>query len=353
MRTIELHGSYVEMGEQYGEAVRHDLAVLAEARFGIIMTEVQRLAPKMTKVEVVAVLHSLSDAVFAQLPTVGEELLAISRSSKVSLPLLIAAGGYTDAVDAVLCTRTTPGSATADECTTIVLGRSEPTGAIVAGSWDSHASAERFLTLVKRKPRNAPECIALTTVGWPVQQGVNEAGIAFATNNMVPNRAGVGVVYIAALAAIASCTSLEEVDALFREMRFSSGHYYPICNSTGAIRGYETNHSCFRDLASGLPFLAHTNHYLCPIMAEDSIEPSSSSLHRLQRVEDLWLNSNRDVGAIWSLLSDHSGNSDAICRHGYAREKRSCAGFVLHAKSRAIEFRAGPPCQGKTQYLKL
>ena len=50
---------------------------------------------------------------------------------------------------------------------------------------------------------------------------------------------------------------------------------------------------------------------------------------------------------LWSILADHDGDMNAICLHGEKEEPRSCTAYIIHSRSKSIEFSDGPPCAGK------
>jgi len=350
MFSLELRGTFAQMGEQHGEAVKEALIELAEARTSLIFDKLGRLKAQMSHEDFERLTNQLADEIRLHLPQIGEEMDGVARGAGISPGKVLVAGGYTDVQDIVLNCRCHE----VDGCTTLIVRGSPQKGAIIGGTWDTHGSAQESLAVVRRKPKNAPACIALTSVGWPAQQGVNEEGIIFATNNLVPTVARIGVVYIAIVGEISRTRSLSQIDKRIEGIKLASGHYYLMGDEKGNIIALETTaNSGIVDIVGGRDVVFHTNHYLAPELMQVSTPPTSTSLHRLARIQSLIEELGTSEEAIWCAVSDHEGGEDCICRHGVGDKPRSCAAYIVDSDERRISFTIGPACSKDIEEIRL
>ena len=269
---------------------------------------------------------------------------------------LIVAGGYTDVLGGLIAPRPQYRTGTC-ECTVVAISGARGSGAVIAGTWDSHASASPALVLLRRQPTSGFSTLTLTTAGWPAQQGVTSAGLAFATNNLRPRHGGPGIVYIGALAHLLSVGSIDAARDIFLRLQYCSGHFYPIGDHHGRLLLLETSNGAKAELACDRCVVAHTNHYLATELQDDNPrdEDTGNSVSRLQRVQTLIADTSPGTlrQRMWTILSDHGGAGPSICRHGEGHETRSCAAFVIDARRRSVEFTDGPACCGPRRIALL
>jgi isopenicillin-N N-acyltransferase like protein len=351
MREITVCGSLSEMGEQHGEAAADLVAELFATRFELLTRQMAAAFPERPgssiERQITGWTTDLFRQIVAQLPDVAAEVTGVSRGSGLEPWKLVVAGGYTDVLGGLVSPRH---QQAACECTVVAMRAAHGGGAVIAGTWDSHASAAPALVLLRRQPASGPSTLALTTAGWSAQQGVNSAGLAFATTNLRPRHGGPGVPYIGALAQLANSTSLAEARRLLLGLGYCSGHYYPVGDEHGQLLLLETSNDDKAELMTGSDVVAHSNHYLAPDWQDENPgdEPGTNSVERLQRAETLigGLPAESLQQRLWTILSDHGAAGSGVCRHGEGHETRSCAAFMIDAGRRSIEFTDGPACRG-------
>jgi isopenicillin-N N-acyltransferase-like protein len=351
MRAIAVSGSLSQMGQQHGEAAADLVSELFATRFELLARQLSAALPEKPASELARLIESWTTVLFsemaAHLPDVAAEVTGVARGSGLEPWQLIVAGGYTDVVGGLVSPRR---QQVASECTVVAMSGVRGGGSVIAGTWDSHASASPALVLLRRQPASGPSSLALTTAGWPAQQGVTSAGLAFATTNLRPRRGGRGIAYIGALAQLLSMPSIAEARTLLLRLGYCSGHYYPVGDEHGRLLLLETSNDDRAELASGNGLVPHTNHYLAPALESENPhdEQTANSVERLRRVRALTAGSSAEAvrQRLWTILSDHGTTGAGICRHGQGDETRSCAAFVIDARRRSIEFTDGPACGG-------
>jgi Acyl-coenzyme A:6-aminopenicillanic acid acyl-transferase len=350
MREITVSGSLCEMGEQHGEAAADLIADLFATRFELLVHQMAAAVPAGAASDAARQVESWTRALVGEivthLPDVATELTAVARASSLQPWKLIVAGGYTDVLGGLVTPRH---QRHASECTIVAMRGIRGGGTIIAGTWDSHASASPALVLLRRQPASGISTLALTTAGWPAQQGVTSAGLAFATTNLRPRRGGPGVVYIGALAQLLSARSLDDAREVLLGLPYCSGHSYPVGDRHGRLLLVETSNEAKAELMCDRDVLAHTNHYLAPGLEGENPrdEHLPNSVGRLRRVEAMTASSSAESvrQRMWTILRDHGrAGSAGVCRHGEGHETRSCAAFVIDAARRSIEFTDGPAC---------
>lgn len=106
--------------------------------------------------------------------------------------------------------------------------------------------------------------------------------------------------------------------------------------------------------------LVHTNHFLDPEglgVAEPMSPYRAGSIHRLERLGALLrAEPDVDVTALQTILRDHDGRPNSVCRH--ADPSRDAAyetvtSAILDLDRRALWLTEGPPCQAEYQHVEL
>jgi len=248
VETLTVTGAFSTMGHAHGEACRREIRALLADRTEILLRESRDLRP--TRLE--AICRTIWGYLAARYSNLTEELTATAEAADIAPWQLIVAGAYTDLLN--VCQGT--GSAYG-ECT---LGLSV-SPRFIAGTWDSHPSAEEALLLLHRRPDVGPATLALTTAGWPAQQGVNSDGLAFAIANLTPRHVRVeGLPYIAANALLAASRSPDEFVRLAERENFCSGHSYIFIGLEGPARVVQTTGAGV-DVETVTSFATIANHY--------------------------------------------------------------------------------------------
>ena len=348
LKLYSFSGSPRAMGEQHGEELRTIIHDLAEERIDIILTTYARVT--------LAVLESVGmecvSEMLNQVPEVHEEVLGIADAAGIPLWKLQVAGGYSDIEHRAAVLAGVKDIERPCECTLIPV-RLNNGDVLLAGTWDSHATAVTALVIVKRHPHQGPETLALTTAGWPMQQGVNSNGVGFAIANLVPRTSCPGITYIAALPKIAAHINAERASLTTTKLRLCSGRYFALCDETGDFFGIESDGFHYLVVTELHP---HTNHYifhkakdwearheLMPI----SEERRKSAEARVGMLEHI------DATSLLTVLSYNDGTSSSIYQNGEGRDTRTGACFVIEPAQRMLHYAVGQPEEGVSHCLSL
>jgi Acyl-coenzyme A:6-aminopenicillanic acid acyl-transferase len=334
LTRLLLEGSHEAMGAAHGESLRSQIRELADEGLEII-----RSSNDITSAEVRRTAEEVEREIERQVPRVYAETVSTARAAGIDYWRLIVAGGYSDIED-----RAAPnndGSREARSNCTLIPWRVAGGQLLLAGTWDSHATAEPSLVLIERRPAEGPLSLALSTAGWPMQQGVTSEGLGFAIANLVAKRTRPGLSYIAALPAITARTDLEQATRYERSLVICSARFYAFADESGGYIGIETDGEA--RWTSDLPDV-HTNHFVYGDATTAEGRDTTASERRLQRARlEVRAAMPVDATSLFRVLEINDGTEESISRRAQGRETRSCAGFVLDPVERSILATAGPP----------
>jgi isopenicillin-N N-acyltransferase like protein len=349
--TVPVHrfsGSSRAMGVQHGEELRDAISRLAAERIDIILSS--RECPGITLLREVC--EEVALEVRAQVPEVHDEAMGVADAANIKLWELIVAGGYSDVEHRVGQVTGAEGIHVASECT-LVPARNASGRVLLAGTWDSHATAIPALVVIERHPESGPGTLALTTAGWPAQQGLNSRGLGFAIANMVPLRSERGIPYIAAIPRIAREKSARQGAVAARKLRLCSGRYYALCDESGGFVGLESDG---RHYVARRELHTHTNHYVF----EKAVNWEGRREHGLvserrrcsaeRRLREM---PSVDAEGLFSLLRFQDGTPESILQVGEGRETRTGVCFVIDPARRLLWYAGGSPQDDGAQCLHL
>ena len=243
-------GTHDQIGRQVGEEFRRKINNLLRLRRDILLGSVEGISLD----DVERVCRVSVNSVKRYTPTVYTEINAVAEAANISVGEMMIAGGYTDLID-VLGKVTHPLDG---ECT--VISRTDDRA--IFGTWDSHVTAKDSLILLERHLSCGLKTLALSTAGWPAQQGINNCGIAFAITNLTPKTSNPsGLNYIAANAYIADCRNIFQFLHFAKHTPFQSGHSFILSDSKGNGFVVETSASGISKRKT-ISCDCQTNHYI-------------------------------------------------------------------------------------------
>lgn len=263
---------------------------------------------------------------------VASEIAAAANGSGLQPWQMIVAGGYTDLMDLLV----RDFQQDCHECTIAI----NPEYGYLAGTWDSHLSASSALVLLERHPKDSPSTLALTTAGWPCQQGVNSSGLAFAITNLTPRQADTnGLIYIAANAALGSSYSIEDIVTRFENTKFCSGHSYIVLDANGKAVIIETTAKDVR-IEHIHRLSTKANHYKD---GEGSIDDNCNYFYlecSVKRELEL-LNNISNVSNAAGFQSCLE-KSLYVNRMDISQPTITCASYFINPKTKTLWFSKGP-----------
>jgi len=365
IRTVELAGPPAKMGEAFGEQFRDEIRAFTEIRTDRLARFVREFDPTRTvsreqileATRLVVTPHSTYD------PHIWDEFCGIARAAELTLEELLICNGLTDLRDFVLCRDTDAGRPTDEhlgECSAFLVPAERAAGRPIVGqTWDMHPDALDYIVMVRRRPPDAPETLALTTVGCLCLIGMNSEGVSVGNTNLIPIDARPGVNYLFTITRALKCASAEEAAEAIEITPRLSGHNYVVADARTAVN-VEASATRTRRTVVEQDVFCHTNHYLDPELRR--IELPAQDLRNSQwRQERLTANFRSLSGAIdmddcWAQLSDATRGHGAVCnedREGVYAPFSTVATVVQQPGAGTLYVCAGGARLGRKQVLGL
>jgi hypothetical protein len=202
---------------------------------------------------------------------------------------------------------------------------------------------------------------AVFTIGngmW-ISCGWNSAGISMTGNELAPLDERIGIPREIQFRSMLRMPSVDmAVDEALRGDR-ASNYNHVLVSADGTVvdvEGSATDAELVRPDERG--HLVHTNHYVCERMEryEGDLEYRPNSAARLDRARKL-LGERRagtvDAGAIRTILADHEGEPNALCRHpersGEASASATAFWWIADLTACEVTFGRGNPCDSTPQ----
>jgi isopenicillin-N N-acyltransferase-like protein len=317
-------------GETFGPAIREYLADrMALATSGMWSSGVT-LAPG----EVLALVADTLPIHRRYAPDLYEETEALAAAAGISPAEAVLVGGFTDVVDMV---RARAGGAAEDDCTAVLVPPARGGGrAWFAQTWDMHASAGRYVVLLRIEPDAGPAAVVFTTTGCLGQIGMNEHGIAVGITNLAAGRGVPGVTWPFVVRKALSQKSFEDALECVTSAPVAGGRNYLVLGPDGAGAAVESmpgRHVVER--LDGAP-IVRTNHCLdAANLAEQAPRPEvlqASSEERLARAVSLLADAEAvDADVLRALAVDPT-----ICQQARPPYDMATVGAVVADPARAM-----------------
>ena len=318
MRTLELPAgkSPREWGRIHGESFRGEVKALAAIRT-YLCTSAGRGQFK-TRVDVLAAAERHLPVLEKWHAPLLEELIGIAEGSDCSPAEIVVANHYTDMRD-LSADAATWKLADGDGGCSVVWARTAH-GAILAQTWDMHASAIPY-TMMLRIPESAdgPAAWCLTLTGCLGLAGMNAAHTAIAINNLNSTDARIGVVWPALVRRALHKQSAAVARNLIITAPVGSGHHYFVADREHAY-AIETSGTIRKMIFSavgpeGAKSYLHTNHCLDAEVAAVTRIPDGSTTHeRMQWLEgSIAAASISGMEDVWARLGSQEGWPKSVC----------------------------------------
>jgi isopenicillin-N N-acyltransferase like protein len=195
--------------------------------------------------------------------------------------------------------------------------------------------------------------------GLWVSCGWNSAGISMTGNELAPLDERIGVPREIQFRSMLRMPTIEmAVGESLRHDRASS-YNQVLVSADGTVvnvEGSATDADFVEPDERG--HLVHTNHYVCERMERYEGDPAyrPNSAARFERARTLLAErpeGSVEAGTIRSILSDHEGEPDALCRHPerYSDESSSATAFwwIADLSELEVTFGRGNPCDSTPQ----
>ncbi len=317
LEIVELSGSSGAMGQAFGESCRDEVRELCERRLRAAAAFVaERRNGAVTRDDVLAAAARCLAICRAWDPAGYDEFAGIAHGAGVDEATLYAMQGLTDLRDLLGI----GGEAEDEGCSAFVVADDRAAGGrlLVGQNWDLASDNMPFVRLVHRRPSEGPRTWSLTLTGCLTLIGVNDAGLAVGNTNLKTTDNRPGVQYLALLHRAIGCTSRDAAAQAIMSAPRLAAHFYYLADAAGRATLLECSaaRACRTDVTRGTA--VHCNHAMAPaIAAIEAPHGTDSTCHRQARLEHLLQSHPGPIGVadLKTMLADHDGGDEAICRH--------------------------------------
>jgi isopenicillin-N N-acyltransferase-like protein len=357
-----------EWGRIHGESFRGEIKALSAIRI-FLCTKVGGFK---TKDQVLAAATAHLPVLERYDAALSAELLGIAEGAACSPEEIVVANHYTDLRDLdpdpakwrPAPTHDDPAAA-GGEAGAVSLGgdgcsvmfAETGTGAIVAQTWDMHATAIPYVMMLGvPATANAPAAWTLTVTGCLGMAGMNAARVAIAINNLYSTDATLGVVWPAVVRrALHEKTARGAYDVI-RTSPIGSGHHYFVADAgsanvadayaleaSGTRRKLVYRHDCEHDHEVAGSYL-HTNHCIDgDVAARSKVPDASTTYDRMRHLQALPRIANLDDA--WRALGNEDGWPRSICTNMATPESphgaATCGAIAMNLRSGEIWAQQG------------
>jgi len=349
---IHVSGSHREMGRQIGEQTSSQVKHSLEDARNLLASTYESLQLTWEGAEIQARKY----LPFAQerYPKIVEELQGIAEGADVPFSDLVVLNAMeavtTDALHLTKCTsigvneqRTANGH--------ILIGHNE--------DWVPEDEPDVFI--IHGTPDDEPTFLAMTYGGLLPNIGFNAAGIAQCCDSVYPSDCRIGIPRVVLSRAVLSArTPAEAIRHMLAPLR-AAGYNHLLAHDSGEMYNVEVSARHFALLYSESGAIAHTNHYLDPLMQQVEDEPDELVCTRVRyfRARRLLEQTNQHTAqTLQAILRDHVNYPDSICNHAVNdtdpldREK-TITSLVMDLTARQMHVAWGNPCANKYHTFQM
>lgn len=254
------------------------------------------------------------------------------------------------------------------ECTAIGVSASASSDGrvVVAQNWDWKPAARETCVLLAMRPQGRPGFVTLVEAGLLAKCGLNEAGIALATNALTSSldRGTPGVPYHAILRRVLTSSSHDEALAEITGRSRASSANYLIGSADGGVTDLEVAPGASETVTrtdGGVQ--CHTNHFLArdrPFTDLTVLDGPDSPMRRSSAEASL-TGGPIDVAAIERALRAHAGpdrGDGSVCAHRDPSQPPEAdyvtiASVILDPADGTMRLTDGNPCESSFQAVEL
>lgn len=226
---------------------------------------------------------------------------------------------------------------------------------LIAHTNDLLPESEAHLVILKIRVENEPEFLGVSPGGVAISVGFNEAGISLTGNQVDSNDMRLGVPRLLLVRAILSRRRLGEAMDICLHPQRASNYNNLIADAYGEVYCMEGSATDCEPLYIKENIMAHTNHYLSPVMRGYEIDRSEigGSVVRYHRAMRLLRENYGKLSPqiFMHLLADHQNYPASICKHGL--ETVTVFSIIIDLEDRRAWIGTGRPCQTQFQEFSL
>jgi isopenicillin-N N-acyltransferase-like protein len=340
---IRIQGSHREMGRQMGEAMAEQVAhSLANAR-SLIESTYHVLELTWDG----AIIQARKYIPFAQerYPRYVEELTGISEGAGVPLvDLAVLTAMEAVTMDALHLTK----------CTSFAVNgeRTADGHVLVAHNEDWLPEDEPDVCVIHATPDDEPPFLAMTYGGLLPNIGFNALGIAQCCDSVYPNDSRIGIPRVIVSRAVLGARTLGEAMRHMLAPQRAAGYNHLLAHESGELYNVEVSARRFAILYAHDDYIAHTNHYLDPIMQAVEYESDELIGTRIRYFRALRLircTNQHTLKSIQEIQRDHTNFPSSICNHtdeevDLRDREKTINSLVMDLTDRTMHIAWGNPC---------
>ena len=247
-----------------------------------------------------------------------------------------------------------------DGCTSIAITPDASVNGhmLAAHNWDWKDTQRPSMVMMNITQKNGKPTIHLITeAGIIGKTGFNSAGISLYLNALSVDSPPNGLPIHIAMRGILDSESLSDAMTAAVRMQLGCCANFLIAHKSGEAVDIEISNNDFDVLLPKDGIIVHTNHFLSPRLPRDPHFDTfkrklPDSFLRQYRAEKRLAAINVPIGMedLKSVLQDHTGAPEAICRHNNMKHpagQRLCTVFsiVIDLTANEMHFCPGSPCE--------
>lgn len=284
-------------------------------------------------------------------PDLLTETEALAEGAGITLAEALLVSGFTDFLDLVRAEVGTAGHE--DDCTAVLVPpAASAEGALLAQTWDMHASATPHIIMLRIE--GDIEALVFATVGCIGQIGMNEAGIAVGINNLASTDGRVGVAWPFVVRQVLAQDDLETALSCIVEAPLVGAHNFLLMDRDG--RGYNVEAMPTERVVTplGQVPIIHTNHCVAPttrgVEAFRDESLTKSSHDRLTQASELLGGASVTVEDVMKLTADER----SICRHpDPVYHYETCGAAIMRPSTGDFWACWGRPSEAGYEHLRV
>lgn len=324
------------MGEAFGEICREEIQQFYELRLRNAISQAKEYGGRVVGEGEVLALSRQCLPISEGYDRDGTlELVSIARGANLAPEKVFAMNQLTDLRDVLAW----GGPLETDGgCSSFVIqGDLTADGNLLVGqTWDLASDNMPYVVGVRRRPKETPSTVCLTTVGCLSLIGANEEGLFVGTTNLRTKDARPGVGYLSIIHRALACRDLETAELAVTSAPRAGGHYYYLANRRNRAVTIECSATLHERAVVERGYFVQTNHVqaarLQPLEADTPAQSSRARHARLMELIEADRARGIDLERAQTYFADTENGPNAICRDNLGGI--STNGAVLGAPAR-------------------
>ena len=341
---VEVKGSFLEMGQQIGEACRPQVQHSVENARLLIDQSYGQLELTWPGAQIQA--RKYLPFAEERYPQYVEEMRGMAEGANISFADILTLNTM-EAVttDALHLTR----------CTSFAVNeeRTADGHILAAHNEDWVPEDEDDVYVVSACPTEEPPYLAMTYGGLLPNVGFNAYGVAQLIDSVYPSDSRMGIPRLFVARAILASRRISGAIGRALVSQRAAGYNHLLVHESGEMYSIEVSARRFEILHGTDGYLVHTNHYLAANMKEIESDPEeliSSRVRYFRALRLLRQSQAHTIKTLQAIQKDHVNIPNSFCNHNVDgsdpldREK-TVNSLVIDLTTREMHIAWGNPCQ--------